>query len=331
MRLSEKATSYLRKASLPTSFAPDKYQKELCNVIKDWIDVTEPDVGLLGIPFDTTSIWSARRGSAMAPAEVRRMFQYLGTYEPQYDVDISEGIKIVDFGDVDVAHTDVGETNRRIEAVTTEIFEAGVSLAIIGGDHGNTFGTVKGLSNATRGRVGLINVDSHPDVRESHHGEISSGTQFRRLIREIPNPVRPQNFVEIGMRGWENNRANQEFLRENGIRFITAREVRERGICDVIKEAIEIAGNGTDAIYLSLDIDGLDICYAPGTPAPTPGGLTPGDYMEIVFQVGKQKTARAVDVMEISPILDVGSITCISGAYFITQFFGAVKYRKSRQ
>ncbi|MEM4091285.1 MAG: agmatinase family protein [Thermoplasmatales archaeon] len=329
MELSKDAMRYLKKASLPASFAPDKYQTEFNNIIKDFKDVEKPDVGLLGIPFDTTSIWSARKGSSGAPAEVRRMFQYLGSYEPQLDVDISKGINIVDFGDVDVVHTNVEETYKRIEAVTKEIFDAGVSLVVIGGDHGNTFATVKALCESMngKGRVGLINVDSHPDVRESHHGELSSGTQFRRLITEINNNILPGNFVEIGIRGWENNTANQKFLTDNKIRYITANEVKERGIRDVMKEAVEIITDGTEAAYLSMDVDGLDICYAPGTAAPTPGGLSSWDYLNIVYDFGIQKIARGMDIMEISPLLDPTGITSITGAFLVAQFFGAVKKR----
>lgn len=327
MQLNETTMDFLKKASLPSSFAPDKYQTEFNNIIKDFRDVESPDAGILGIPFDTTSIWSARKGSSMAPAEVRRMFQYLGSYEPQLDIDISKGISIVDFGDVDVLQTDVVRTYSRIESVALEIFRKGVSLAIIGGDHGNTYATIKALCKETKGKVGLINVDSHPDVRESHHGEISSGTQFRRLLTEIENPVRFDNFVEIGLRGWENNTANQTFLNDNGIRYITAMEVKERGINDVIRETIDIITDGTEAAYLSMDIDGLDICYAPGTAAPTPGGLSASDYLQIVYKFGIQKIAKAMDIMEISPPFDSNNITSITGAYLVAQFFGSTKKR----
>ena len=331
MKLSGTAMEYLKEASLPSSFAPDKYQTELNNIIKDFRKVEKPDVGILGIPFDTTSIWSARKGSAGAPAEVRRMFQFLGSYEPQINVDISRGIDIVDFGDIDVLHTNVMETYRRAEIVASEIFQSGMSLAVIGGDHGNTYATVKALCKETKGKVGLINVDAHPDVRESHHGEISSGTQFRKLLTDIENPVRFENFVEIGMRGWENNLANQKFLDDNKIRYITAMEFKERGAKDVIREMLEIVLDGTEAAYLSFDIDGLDICYAPGTAAPTPGGLSSGDYLQIAYEFGKQKISRAMDIMEISPPFDSNNITSIMGAYLIAQFLGSIKKRKYGQ
>ena len=130
------------------------------------------------------------------------------------------------------------------------------------------------------------------------------------------------------MRGWENNKANQNFLNENKIRYITAMEVKERGIRDVMKEALEIASDGTEAMYLSMDIDGLDICYAPGTAAPTPGGLSSSDYLYMVYEFGRQESSRAMDIMEISPPFDPTQITSIMGAYLIAQFCGAVKKRK---
>lgn len=266
----------------------------------------------------------------MAPETVRRALSFFSTYEPNLDIDISEGLSVVDAGNVDVVHTDLLTSFHRIELVVSNILENASNLAVIGGDHGNTYPCVKGLCNVTKGRVGIVMLDAHYDVRISHHDELSSGTPFRKVLEEIPgSPVRPENIAEIGVGGWHNAVKYSQYVKEKGIKVFTAREVRERGMKEVVNEALDVAKDGTDAVYLSLDIDGLDFAFAPGTGAPTPGGLSSAEYLDAVYDVGKDKMTRVIDIMEISPLLDVHDLTSILGASLLLQFLGAVKQRKT--
>ena len=48
----------------------------------------------------------------------------------------------------------------------------------------------------------------------------------------------------------------------------------------------------TDNVYISLDIDGLDPAYAPGTGTPEPGGLTYQQLVDLFLAVGKNPSHR---------------------------------------
>ena len=58
-----------------------------------------------------------------------------------------------------------------------------------------------------------------------------------------------------------------------------------------------MAANGTDGIYLSVDVDALDAAYAPGTCVPTPGGLTSREMLELVRGIARRGLV-GVDVVE---------------------------------
>jgi len=325
MKLSKEIERLLLKSGGITEIIHDEYEIEVCDIVEDWRKVDSADVGIVGIPFDTSVL--TRRGCRFGPDAVRSALSFSSSYEPGLDVDISKNFRIVDFGNIDVLHTDVLKTHERIEKVITAIYKTGVIPVVIGGDHGTSYPTIKSLINNTDGNIGVIMIDSHLDMRKSHHGECSNGTPFRRLLEEPEYPLLPKNLVEIGINGWHNSKVYMDYCRDRGVTVIPAREVHKRGISDVVAQALDIASNGTEAIFLSFDIDGLDLAAAPGTCSPNPGGLTSCQGLEAVWQIGQHPLLRGMDVLEVSPPLDFQDLTSIMGAALIMQYLGATKRR----
>lgn len=49
--------------------------------------------------------------------------------------------------------------------------------------------------------------------------------------------------------------------------------------------ALEVAWKGTKAVFLSFDIDCVDIGFTPGTGSPEPGGLLPREALKAVRMI----------------------------------------------
>src|SRR5262249_54807889 len=156
-----------------------------------------------------------------------------------------------------VVQTKVEETWERVSRATEALASLGYPLLVIGGDHGLTFPSLRGVCRATGGRVGVISVDAHLDVRVSHHGEISSGVPFRYMREELKDQIAGANFTEIGISGWLNSRLYYDYLRDKGARVITGRELWRGDFDALVEEALERAADGTDAMYLTFDIDAI--------------------------------------------------------------------------
>jgi agmatinase len=302
----------------------DEYDINVGEIIDDFREAETADVGILGSPFDTACVAGAR-GSRYGPEGVRSKLTHGTCYNPSLDVDISEGLDVVDFGNVRVEHTDVRETHDRVERVCTALTERGVFPVTIGGDHSLSYPTAKGLMNAVDGDVGVINVDAHHDVRHSHGGELSSGTPFRRLLEDDSGKLDHGNFVEYGLSGWHNSKYYVDWLRENGTEIITTRDIRAEGVVETAERALERATDGTEAVFLSVDIDVLDAGVSPGTTAPSPGGLLTHELLEAVFRMGQHEAVRGADLMEVAPPLEANDTTSMVGAAVVTQFLGARK------
>lgn len=329
MNLSPEVEELLFPAVTPGAYTPDARTKGVADVYQSWRTAESVDVGIVGIPFDTSVM--ARPGCRFGPNAIRSSLALSSTYEVGLDVDVAEGIVISDFGNIDCLHTDVVETHRRIELVVTDIIRGGVTPVVLGGDHGTSYPTIKSLMNSIEGRIGVIMFDGHLDLRTDHHGEISSGTPFRRLIEEPEvRPLDPKNLVEVGINGWLNAKVYRDYAVEQGVTIIPARDVHRRGIEDVVDEALSRATCDVDALWISFDIDGIELAHAPGTCAPNVGGLTAYEALEAVWLIGQHPKCRGMDILEVSPPLDVQGLTAITASQLAMNFIGATKQRLSQ-
>jgi agmatinase len=106
------------------------------------------------------------------------------------------------------------------------------------------------------------------------------------------------------------------------------REVVDRGIEVVMREALAIATADTSALYVSFDTDGVDAAYAPGTSGPEPGGLTSREILSAARMVGESDVTM-FDIVEYCPPYDPSGITGKLCCYIIFNVLGA-HYAKAR-
>ena len=89
----------------------------------------------------------------------------------------------------------------------------------------------------------------------------------------------------------------------------STREVARRGIETVLTEAWAIASRGVDGVYVTFDIDSLELACAPGTGAAVSGGLTPWQAMDALFELGGREEVVGFDLVEVDPSRDPQGIT----------------------
>ena len=57
-----------------------------------------------------------------------------------------------------------------------------------------------------------------------------------------------------------------------------------------------------EKVYLTLDLDGLDPAFIPGTGTPEPGGLTYRQVVELIRRLGRSRKVVAADINELAKI-----------------------------
>jgi arginase len=114
--------------------------------------------------------------------------------------------------------------------------------------------------------------------------------------------VDASNVALVGIR--DVDRLEGGVVRDTGVRTFTMRDIDERGMLSIIKEAIAIAGNGTSGFHLSVDMDFLDPEFAPGVGTPVRGGVTYREAhlaMEVICDSGHMVS---MEVVEVNPVID---------------------------
>ncbi len=303
----------------------DSEELRVSNWLTPWDGTDVIDVGLIGAPYSGASINSS--AAYGGPEAIRLGFRYNTTYSADFDTDIRR-LRVRDLGDIQGHLTDVGAAHLNIEqAVAGAVaHEPRFVPLIVGGDHSITAPAVRGFCAAHPGKkVGVINFDAHFDVRNFEHGP-HNGTPFRAIL-EGGLPVAGRNLVEIGIHGFTASSRYREWTREQGMTVMTGRDVQRRGIEACVAEALTIAGEGTDVIYVSVDIDCLAYPWAAGTAASTAEGLSAWQLLEGVYACGLDPKVAALDLVEIDPSRDVKDFTARTGCAVLLTFLAGLQHR----
>jgi agmatinase len=259
---------------------------------------------IAGIPWDEGN--AGRNGANMGPRAFRDASSWFFGYDAQRDFDVWEALPAVDVGDIPVVPPNAERTMAIIAGHVQAVREQGALPVCIGGNHALAIGAARGAA-ATTGRMGYLSIDAHLDTAPSWAGEIySSGCPTMRAA-EIGN-VDPGNVVVFGVHGWLNPKDQVRAAAEKGIRWFGMNQIEQTGLERAIAEAIDIASDGVDGLYVSFDLDSVDACSFPGTGTPEPGGFTARETFTIARALGRADPI-AFDLVEIAPMYDLSGIS----------------------
>ena len=266
----------------------------------------EIDIGLVGVPFDIGLNY--RGGPREAPGAVRHASRIVRKVHPTTGVQPYKLCNVADIGDAPVNPLNKDESIEAIEEFFARVRSRGIRPIAIGGDHTIPTPILRGL--AREEPVGIVQIDSHADTLDELCGtKINHATFMRRGLEE--GLIDPKRVVQVGLRGSRFSPDDIAFGYDAGFTIITFDEFEEMGRAAVIEKVRETLGTGRT--YMTIDIDGLDPSFCPGTPVPEIGGLTPRDAQMIIRALSDTHLVGA-DISEVAPCYDPTGITSITAA-----------------
>lgn len=266
----------------------------------------EAEISLMGIPFDGGA--SQGKGAALAPDHIRQLAAFFMPCATD-DWKLIRDDLIYDFGDVEV-DLNWEATFQRVEDEAYKMMKAGNFNLFIGGDHSVTIPLHKAFKRYEKekkadAKIGIIHFDAHFDLCDFFEGhKWSHGNTERRALEEI---IEPKDLAFLGIRAAEPDEL-EVINAHPEITVLSATDVFRHGYQSAFDQ-LQRKFAGYDALYFTLDIDVLDPAYAPGTGTPAAGGISARELIELVRLILAKLPVKSMDIVEVSPPLDVNDIT----------------------
>jgi guanidinobutyrase len=281
------------------------------------------DACFVGVPFDIGT--SNRPGTRFGPRQIRAESSLLRPYNMATRAAPFDSLTVADIGDVAINTFDLEASVQIIENAYDEILGHNCIPLTLGGDHTIALPILRALARKG-GPMGMVHVDAHADVNDQMFGEkIAHGTPFRRAVEE--GLVDGTRVAQIGLRGSGYTAEDFDWCRDQGFRVVQAEDCWHRSLAPLMEEIRTQLGAGP--VYLTIDIDGLDPSFAPGTGTPEIAGLSSAQALEIIRGC-RGLDIRGCDLVEVSPPYDPSGNTALLGANLLFEMLcilPGVKYR----
>lgn len=270
-----------------------------------------------------------RSGADDGPDAIRRYSVFYSLrhgrgYIPEVDRDlvIEDKLRVVDYGDVPVEPGDVELTFLRAHEKLADIIAAGAVPIVFGGDHSIPVPVLQVLAGKLNGKLGIVAFDSHFDL--SYEPKYWAGSQWARAFDL--GVVEPRNFVQIGIRGVRESLHDRAVAEELGTHYYTMADVDALGIDAVAQEALEAATAGTEAMYVSLDIDVVDPAHG-GQKYPDPAGLSARELLRALRTLCRGPIA-GFDICCLAPRYDLqGHLSQLAARAAVEVIAGVARQR----
>lgn len=271
---------------------------------------SQPGVALLGFASDEgVRRNQGRVGAVNGPLAIRKALANLAWHrsDPAYDG-----------GDVLCADGDLEGAQARLGRNVCALLDAGHLPVVLGGGHEVAFGSWQGIAEHLAGgmpRIGIINFDAHFDLRDPAHAR-SSGTPFAQIAEQCAARGWPFTYACLGVSRASNTRALFQRAAELNVLVREDREIREASLTAISAELQSFIAS-CDAIYLTIDIDVLPACEAPGVSAPAARGVPLALLEPLLETVRDSGKLRLVDLAELNPEYDIDARTAKVAARLI--------------
>ena len=231
------------------------------------LSTLDADIAVLGVPTDEGSPYIG--GSRFAPRAIREQSLRFPIAEGLWDEEAGNAVlepeltggRIADAGDVDVFPTEPARTFEGVTAAVRAVLGRGAFPVVLGGDHALSFAVVRAFDEPLH----VLHFDAHMDYMPFIHGmEYTNANAFRH-IRAMPHV---REIVQAGIRSIRNPERFYTDARQDGNRIVSVEGLRRMGAAG-LAESFPAGAN----LYISLDIDVLDLPLAIGCASGEPNGL----------------------------------------------------------
>ncbi len=259
--------------------------RSFCAVGPDNSDYRSARIVVLPVPYDSTV--SAKAGARDGPLAIIDASCDLELY----DVGLGFEPYRVGIHTLPEVAPHTGDPERmmlRIEQIAAELLDDGKFVALLGGEHSVSIGSVR--AHAERHpNMSVLAFDAHADLRDEYLGSrYNHACSLRRHLDRC-------SVVQVGLRSASIEEA--QFIRERGLPFFSPEAYR-----DLPNGPEEILAHLNEDVYINIDIDAFDPAQMAAVGTPEPGGLFWHEVDLLLRAVAKERRIVGFDVTELAPV-----------------------------
>lgn len=288
----------------------------------------DADYAFVGFPTDEGSGWLP--GARFGPRAIREMSLRFascntggraGFWDIDSDVRYLEAEldahRVVDCGDVDVIYTRPDMTWDKGTETIRQIVAAGATPLVAGGDHAATHSVARAFEHDFQ----VVHFDAHLDYQSYNHGiQHSHGNPIRK-VKELPSV---RSITQAGIRSFRSSQEDYLDSIADGNFVLSTRMVQEGGPETVLETL-----RADLPVYVSVDLDVLDMTLAPGVSCPEPSGLFYDELRDTMTGIADHFDVCGLDIVELNPMVDIPSKpTAFLATQLMVEFMGHVAKRR---
>jgi arginase len=295
-------------------------------------------IRIIGVPMD---LGASRRGVDMGPSALRVAGLQARIKQLGYQVEDIGNISVkqpeeMSYGEKRAKYlAEIADACKDLGALVEKSLEENLVPIVLGGDHSIAAGSLSGVASHFKKkekRLGLIWLDAHGDINtpeSSPSGNVHGmplaaamgygATELVELLGFKPK-VEPENISLVGIR--ELDSQEKKLAKKSGVHVFTMRDIDERGMREVMSDALKYAMDDTGGISVSLDMDFVDPSDAPGVGTPVRGGATYREAHLAMEMIADTEAMVSLEVVEINPVIDEHNRTALLGVELVLSALG---------
>ena len=242
------------------------------------------------VPFGLEKTVSYGVGTKNGPKEIIKASHQVELYDEELNCEPYKkiGIKTLKPFKID---KNIKRALNKMSKINQEILDQNLFPITFGGEHSITPGCIAPFVKKYKD-ICLLHFDAHADLRESYNGEKFSHASAIKRCLDYPNV----SVISFGIRNISESEI--PFLKKNSSRInIFWAKDKSKWNLKKFKKLIK-----DKVVYLTFDVDGLDLSIMPATGTPEPGGLLWDETLDIIRIAAKNSKIVGADINELSPI-----------------------------
>ncbi|MDE2031167.1 MAG: agmatinase [Patescibacteria group bacterium] len=267
--------------------------------------VDNADAVIVSAAYEKTA--SSRKGTINGPKAILNCLDTkLEFFDRKYKCEANKYIKIAQKDLGNISKLSPEKALAKITSESEKLVKNGQFVLLLGGEHSVSLGLFQALAKHNNPKdVTIVQIDAHCDLRDTDGDYSSNPSKYAHSCVLHRGNELGYKLVQVGIRTYSVDEYNYFSNPKNNITVFEWGLPAQVGNGNKIPKIEDILKSiTTKNVYLTIDVDGFDPAYMPGTGTPVQGGLEWWYGMELIEKLITKKNLIGADIVEVSPMRD---------------------------